>query len=181
MKSLITILCCQLSLMLVAGQDDESSCLFHNISKGETLGSDCEKWCSPYSYASFDWAAPSEDDAKIIDRNTVCRCLDASNASVGECLDVETGVWDKSAGVKDCEEYNITSGTTCKEFCLDIDPLAFKFSGSGSNVECSCASNPFIKICEKSGSARTSHPGFVSFGSAILLAAALVSSVFVLA
>jgi hypothetical protein len=180
MKSLLFFICLARALAFFSDQDVESSCLAYNISKGETLDSDCEGWCSPYSYGTFDWGAPSEDDANIIDRNTVCRCLDdTSGAAVGECLDVEPSVWDLSVGVPECDEYNITSGTTCEEFCLPIDPVAFKYSISGGEVQCSCADPPF-KVCGTSGSARMGRPGAVTFGSAIVLAAVLaVSSVLV--
>ena len=157
---------------IVDGQD--ISCLSLNITKGETLESDCANYCSPITHKAYDWAAPNEIDPNIIDRSTVCRCLNDDNATTFECLDVDPGVWDTSVGVKKCDEYNITSGPTCKEFCAEIDPLSFDYSGSGSNLQCFCGT-PLFQICGTSGSARN-HDLLATAGSAILLATAMVFS-----
>lgn len=139
-----TILC--IEVPLVRGQE---SCLDYNITRGETLQDDCKAHCSPSQFEAFDFAGPNEDASNILDRTTVCRCTNGVNATF-ECSDVEPNVWDTETELKECGEYNITSGTTCKEFCSDIDPLAFQYDGSGDSVQCYCADPP-VQICGSSG------------------------------
>jgi hypothetical protein len=48
---------------------------------------------------------------------------------------------------EDCSEYNITSDSSCKEYCADIDPAAFNVESSGGDVTyCDCG-NDERQIC----------------------------------
>ncbi len=154
-----------ISSSTVCGQD---SCADYNITQGATLVPVCEDFCSPDSFETFDFAAPNEDATNIIDRTTVCRCTSGANVTF-ECLDVEPSVWDTNVEAKDCEEYNITSGTSCKDFCSDIDPVAFMYDGSGDNINCYCASAS-IKICGKSAAPSLSVGLPILFGSVLFSA-----------
>lgn len=139
----------------------QESCMDYNITMGETLEADCESLCSPDSFETFDYAAPNEEAADVIDRTTVCRCSSGGNVTF-ECFDVYPGVWEIGGEVKECEEFNITSGTTCQDFCLDIDPVAYTFNyeGSSENINCYCASPP-IQICGSSAASKVAALKFV--------------------
>jgi hypothetical protein len=117
-----------------------ASCVDNSINAGETLESDCEDACASGESLTFDWSEVSEEDPNILNRNTVCNCTEADGFT---CWDI-VEVWDKSVGVLSCDVYNITSGTTCKEFCSDIDPKSYAWSTNKGEVECECAD---VKIC----------------------------------
>ena len=122
---------------------------------------------------TFDYAAPNEETSSILDRTTVCRCTNGVNTTF-ECFDVEPNVWDTDTELKECEEYNITSGTTCKEFCSDIDPIAFQYEGSGDSFKCYCADPP-TQICGNSGALSSFRFG-LSVVSLLVVTARLSSS-----
>lgn len=162
-----------LSVHVAHGQDE--ICSAYNISKGETLQADCENVCDVGTTVEvFDWAAANVDEPNIIDRTTVCRCTLPSTVEgeegevTFECFEVTPNVWDTSVGVLSCEEYNITSGTTCKEFCLDIDPIAFDFSGSVGAIQCGCGT-PLIQICEDSGAWSLRNYNLMAFGMSLVV------------
>ena len=167
-----TILFWSTILILPAIVTCQESCLPFNITKGETLEANCAAHCSPDISEHFDWAAPNETDPNILDRNIFCRCKADEETVTFECSDVEEGVWDKTDATDNCDDFNITSGTTCKNFCKDID-TAFKYKGSGSNVQCWCASPP-VKICG-SGATLTGPGLFVVLCSAIQIILFLVN------
>jgi hypothetical protein len=126
--------------------NSQKSCIEYNINKGETLDADCALACAPSTYETFDWAEVSTDDPDTVIRTTVCRCLEAPNTF--ECFDYED-VWDLSdngGGLDSCDEYNITSGTTCKTWCEEnIDPEAYDVETKNGETTCSCI--PDFKIC----------------------------------
>lgn len=128
--------------------DGQESCLDYNITRGETLIDDCEAHCSPSQSEAFDFAGPNKENSNILDRTTVCRCTNGVNVTF-ECSDVEPNVWNTSIELKECADYNITSGPSCKDFCSDIDPKAFQYEGSGDSLKCYCA-DPSVRICGSS-------------------------------
>ena len=159
--ALLLQLLCLMNLLRSNGVNgqvpDKESCLDYNITKGETLKANCEAHCSPLSMEAFDYAAQNEVTPSILDRNTVCRCLNATGGIEFECWNVEPDVWDTSVPPEeDCGEYNITSLSSCEEFCAAIDPLSYQFTGSGDNIECFCATPP-VKICGTSGASSLYH------------------------
>eukprot|EP00934_Nitzschia_sp_Nitz4_P004106 Nitzschia sp. Nitz4//scaffold3_size479765//108948//109484//NITZ4_000044-RA/size479765-processed-gene-0.93-mRNA-1//-1//CDS//3329550590//4096//frame0 len=147
-------------------------CSDHGISKGETLLDDCTSVCSAEANVStFDWAHVNEDDSNQVDRTTVCRCTVGNNTEF-ECFETTTNVWDLSVGVLECSEYNITSGTTCKDFCLDIDPVAYSYAGTGDSLECYCGADDFVAVCDNSGASMHSWisiVGAMSSGLSLVL------------
>jgi len=152
----------------------DPSCIPFNITRGPTLTASCEAHCVPHTAQSYDFAAPNTTHPNIIDRHTVCRCVNSTGGLVSECSDVEMDVWNRSVGVKaDCGEYNITSGTTCQEFCSEIDPKAYRFKGSGANLQCYCASNPQFQICG-SGARSMFRPSLFSLASVVMFFGFLV-------
>ena len=166
--AMMMFMCTQVPV--VRGQE---SCLAYNITRGETLKADCEAHCSPNQAEPFDFAGPNKDSSSILDRTTVCRCTNGVNTTF-ECSDVEPNVWDTDVELKECEVYNITSGTTCKEFCSDIDPIAFQYEGSGDSFKCYCADPP-TQICGNSGALSSFRFG-LSVVSLLVVTARLSSS-----
>jgi hypothetical protein len=139
MLSFLKYLTCVVVLVVVT-VDAQESCSDNGIVPGDELNATCTTKCGVDDFEIFDYAEVSQDDPNILIRNTVCRC----NSTNFECWDTME-VWDKSVRVQSCDNYNITSGTTCKNFCSDIDPKSNDWSTNGGQVTCICADT---KICE---------------------------------
>lgn len=139
---------CQSSTSGGVGQADKS-CADFGILKGEGLESSCQQHCLADNFEVFDWSASRATDPKIVDRNTWCRCLDPpSGNTTFECSDIEEEVWNLATPLKACDALNISSGTTCEEYCkANIDAKAFEFKGYGTTLQCYCGSNPQLHIC----------------------------------
>jgi hypothetical protein len=127
----------------------DKSCADFGILKGEGLEIGCQQHCLADNFEVFDWAASRSSDPNIVDRNTWCRCLDPLFGNTTfECSDIEEEVWNLATPLKVCDALNVTSGTTCEEYCKsNIDPKAFEFKGSGPTLQCFCGSNPQLHIC----------------------------------
>lgn len=134
------------------------SCKDYAILAGDTMDADCTSYCGANATETFDYADPEEDPDYVV-RNSVCRCFSSeepmenatedgltsgSGRKIFECWS-KAEVWDKATPIFKCgEKYNVTSLTTCQEFCKPIDPVAFTFSGNAGNARCACAE---MEVC----------------------------------
>ena len=141
------------------------SCKDYGIRSGDTMEADCAAYCGPNSTDTYDYADTDEDTEYVI-RNTVCRCYspeaqfnteevedgDSSGSNSNptsasmtfECW-TKAEVWEKAIPILKCgEKYNITSISTCEEFCKDIDPLAYAFAGNAGAAQCICGG---VEVC----------------------------------
>jgi hypothetical protein len=143
------------------------SCKDYGIRSGDTMDGDCAAYCAPNSTDTYDYADTDEDPLYVI-RNTVCRCYSteaqidlnegtedvegsgtsntnqASNSMTFECW-TKAEVWEKAIPILQCgKKYNITSVTTCQEFCKTIDPSAYSFAGNAGAAQCICSG---VEVC----------------------------------
>ncbi|KAG7351653.1 hypothetical protein IV203_007701 [Nitzschia inconspicua] len=136
------------------------SCKDHGIFMGESLQVACTDFCAPNATEVFDYA-DSDEDPHFVVRNTVCRCFgsDAAAAAAAtapsnttqsnktfECW-TKDEVWEKKTPIMKCADHalNITSQTTCQQFCSNIDPVSYGYSGSAGSARCSCSD---ILVCD---------------------------------
>jgi hypothetical protein len=142
------------------------SCKDYAILAGDTMDADCANYCGPNATETFDYADTDEHPDYVI-RNSVCRCFGtgprpeegggttdgnaggggppATNDMTFECWS-KAEVWEKSTPIFKCfDKYNITSLSTCQQFCKSIDPIAFSFAGSAGSAKCTCSDN--IQVC----------------------------------
>lgn len=132
------------------------NCRNFGIMQGETLNTTCAEYCGPNETEIFDYA-DSEEDVRYVVRNTVCRCFDqnpppeAQTNKSFECWS-KAEVWDKMTPIMKCTDnaLNISSQSDCKEFCADIDPIAYGYAGSKGKARCSCHD---ALVCDDIGAA----------------------------
>ena len=117
---------------------------------GPTFNSSCEVECAGGTFESFDYA---EVDGNDVDRNQICRCCNDE----GPCQDPNTlvskwecwssnKVWDKAEEIKTCDKYNISSATTCIDFCVEkIDPKDYSWDQTTNKMICTCVG---VDICD---------------------------------
>jgi hypothetical protein len=132
------------------------NCKDHGIFQGRTLEESCTEYCGANATESFDYADSNEDMRYVI-RNTVCRCFagigkpDAQTNKTFECWS-KAQVWDKQTPIMKCTDtaLNITSNRDCEEFCSEIDPIAYGFTGHAGKAKCSCHD---VLVCDDIGAA----------------------------
>eukprot|EP00532_Pseudo-nitzschia_australis_P004715 CAMPEP_0168180016 /NCGR_PEP_ID=MMETSP0139_2-20121125/10230_1 /TAXON_ID=44445 /ORGANISM="Pseudo-nitzschia australis, Strain 10249 10 AB" /LENGTH=203 /DNA_ID=CAMNT_0008100041 /DNA_START=85 /DNA_END=696 /DNA_ORIENTATION=+ len=163
------------------------SCKDHGIEAGTSLQEQCVDYCYPDAMEAYDYADPDEDPDYVV-RNTVCRCYkdgespSAPKRKTSECA-TKAQVWDKKKPVLKClEDYQISSLSTCQEYCKRIDPVSYGFGGGSGDHYCKCGSTDvcsdteptsaaFAAVATKSGTAIAS----------VIASTALALFVFVLA
>mmetsp|Transcript_21958 Transcript_21958/g.51768 ORF Transcript_21958/g.51768 Transcript_21958/m.51768 type:complete len:224 (-) Transcript_21958:152-823(-) len=185
MSHVTTTLC---NALIHETRPDLDSCTDYDIVAGNSLEEDCETYCFPQEFETFDYAVQSETENSLV-RNTVCRCFgdesDLQEAesngvilSVGddgriktfECW-TEAEVWDTTTPAMPCGEvYNITSLSTCQSFCQTIDPLSFQFSGTTGSIRCACAD--FVVCNDSSAASGPSSRGRTTMVTSTLIALA---------
>jgi len=125
------------------------SCKDHDIMAGKTLETDCIGYCYPNTTETFDYSDMEEDPNYVV-RNTICRCFDTGESpsvkrKTFECT-TKAEVWDKNTPTMKCaENFNITSLTTCQNWCKTIDPKAYKYEGVSGDSMCNCGD---VKVCD---------------------------------
>ena len=140
------------------------SCKDHGIMAGDSLDTDCVDHCNPNTMITFDYSDLGEDPNYVI-RNTICRCLEdgespsAKQTNTFECR-TKDEVWDKKIPVMNClDNYQITSLSTCQDWCKKIDPVAYEYSGFSGFSKCSCGG---VELCDDKISAATATTVFTS-------------------
>jgi hypothetical protein len=132
------------------------NCKDHGILQGIMLDTTCADFCAPNTTETFDYADSGEDPHYVI-RNTVCRCFDpnppptAQTNKTFECWS-KAEVWEKKTPIMKCTDHalNITSKSSCENFCSTIDPISFGYTGSSGSSRCSCYD---ILVCDDVGAA----------------------------
>jgi hypothetical protein len=156
------------------------SCKDHGIMGGETLDTDCIEYCYPNTTETFDYSDLDEDPNYVI-RNTICRCFESGESQSAptrktfECT-TKGEVWDKNTPLMTCfDNYNITSLTTCQNWCKTIDPKAYEYEGYSGSSRCNCGN---VKVCnDNTSSAGTEIMIYTSSTAFALMAGSLMMTI----